>query len=66
MFIECSRMYIYLLLNDCKTLLLQRKKTNNQYLLDFLLYHLSDLQALVESASWHPSNNLDLYHLEKR
>ena len=35
MFVECSRMYIYLILNDCKTLLLQREKTNNQYLDDF-------------------------------
>ena len=37
MFIECSRMYIYLLLNDWKSLLLQREKTNNQYSVDFLL-----------------------------
>ena len=36
MFIECSRMYIYLLLNDCKSLLPQREKTNNQYSVDFL------------------------------
>ena len=35
MFIECSRMYIYLLLNDCKSLLPQREKTNDQYLVDF-------------------------------
>ena len=44
-------MYIYLILNDCKTLLFQREKTDNQYLVDFVLYHFSDLQALVESAS---------------
>ena len=41
-------MYIYLILNDCKTLLLQREKTNIQYLVDFLL---SDLQALLELPS---------------
>ena len=29
-------MYIYLLLNDCKSLLPQREKTNNQYSVDFL------------------------------
>ena len=66
MFLECSRMYISLILNDCKTLLLQREKTNNQFLVDFLLYHLSGLQALVESASQPSSNNLDLYHLDRR
>ena len=51
MFIARPRMYIFFVLNDCKTLLLQREKTNNQYLGDFLLYHLSDIQALLESAS---------------
>ena len=54
MFIECSRMYFYLILNDCKTLLLQREKTNNQCLVEFLFYSflfLLDLQALVESTS---------------
>ena len=66
MFTEWCRMYIYLLLNDCKTLPLQREKTKNQYLVDFLLCSLSDLQALAESASWNLSNNLDLYHLDKR
>ena len=30
-------MYIYLLLNDCKSLLPQREKTKNQYSVDFLL-----------------------------
>ena len=28
-------MYIYLLLNDCKSLLPQREKANNQYSVDF-------------------------------
>ena len=51
MFIEYSKMYIYLLLNDCKTLLPQREKTNIQCLVDFLSLLLSDLQALLESAS---------------
>ena len=51
MFVECSRMYIYLILNDCKTLLLQREKTNIQYLVNFLSSFFSDLQALLELAS---------------
>ena len=36
MFIECSRMYINLLLNDCKSLLPKREKASNQYSVDFL------------------------------
>ena len=51
MFIECSRMYTYLILNDCKTLLLQREKANNQCLVDFFLFLFSDLHAFIESTS---------------
>ena len=39
-------MYIYLLLNDCKSLLPQREKTNNQYLVDFLFVTASCYRSL--------------------